>query len=366
MVERGIVDLSLSPWPNNIAIASIGQGIDLEAAAQALTLPKEPLRMRHRRPAPRYFQFEAPPLRVRVDAPPLGIGGRKTHEGAEAVLFDFGAVSVRYTVPLEGPLESLIALSAAMEEETGAVADDARRCAGVVFDAIRGAIEGASIAPLTEDYVVYEIEALEPAAAPPELLATEPGVIARILRGEAAELSDDEVQDALSARISYGRSDLTLVDWNAALVFDEDAEDACSVLEYVNTQLLEMRLLDGKLDRSLDRCYEAVSERRLRVPLVPLDVRRIGRMQVDGALLYERVRNALKLLGDQYLARLYRLGANRFHLGEWESSIQRKLEAIESVYAKLFDRASTRRMEILEWLVVVLIVIEIVISLTGR
>ena len=114
------------------------------------------------------------------------------------MLFDFGAVSVRYTVPLEGPLESLIALSAAMEEETGAVADDARRCAGVVFDAIRGAIEGASIAPLTEDYVVYEIEALEPAAAPPELLATEPGVIARILRGEAAELSDDEVQDALS------------------------------------------------------------------------------------------------------------------------------------------------------------------------
>ena len=109
-----------------------------------------------------------------------------------------------------------------------------------------------------------------------------------------------------------------------------------------------------------------MSERRLRVPLVPLDVRRIGRMQVDGALLYERVRNALKLLGDQYLARLYRLGANRFHLGEWEGSIQRKLEAIEGVYAKLFDRASTRRMEILEWLVVVLIVIEIVISLTGR
>ena len=344
----------------------IGQGIDLEAAARQLTLPAEPLRMRHRRPAPRYFQFEAPPLRVRLDAPPLGIGGRRTNEGAEGVLFDFGALSIRYTVPLEGPLDSLIALSAAMEEETGAVADDARRLAGVVFDALRASVASPNIAPFTEDYVVYEVAAMDPPAAPAALLAGEPRVLARILRGEPSELSDEEVEDALSARIAYGPSDLTLVDWNAALVFDENAEDACAVLEYVNTQLLEMRLLDGKLDRSLDRCYEAVSSRQLRLPFVPLDVRRIGQMQVDGALLYERVRNALKLLGDQYLARLYRLGAGRFHLAEWEGSIQRKLEAIESVYGKLFDRASTRRMEFLEWLIVLLIALEIALSLAGR
>ncbi len=342
----------------------IGQGIDLEAAARQLTLPAEPLRMRHRRPAPRYFQFEAPPLRVRLDAPPVAIGGRRTNEGAEGVLFDFGALSVRYTASLEGPLAELIALSAAMEEETGALADDARRLAGVLFDAIRAAVASPGIAPLTEDYAVYEIGALDPARAPAALLAEEPRALARILRGEPLALSDEEVQDALSARLAYGPSDLTLVDWNAALVFDESAEDSCAVLEYVNTQLLEMRLLDGKLDRSLDRCYEAVSTGPW-LPFVPLDVRRIGQMQVDGALLYERVRNALKLLGDQYLARLYRLGAGRFHLAEWEGSIQRKLEAIESVYGKLFDRASARRMEFLEWLIVLLILLEIVLSLAG-
>jgi hypothetical protein len=126
-----------------------------------------------------------------------------------------------------------------------------------------------------------------------------------------------------------------------------------------------MRLLDGKLDRSLDRCYEAVSTKGFRLPFVPLDVRRIGRMQVDGALLYERVRNALKLLGDQYLSRLYRLAAGRFHLAEWHSSIQRKLDALESVYGKLFDRAASRRMEFLEWLIVLLILLEILMSLSG-
>jgi hypothetical protein len=344
----------------------VGQGIDLDAASRLLTVPLEPAVVRHRRPAPRYFQYEEPPLRLRLDVPPLPVAGRTTHEGAEAVLFDFGAVSIRYTVALEGPFEGLIPLSAEMEEESGPLVEDAKRRVGGVVDAIRGAITGAHVAPLTEDYVVYEIAALDPPALPAELLGAHAAGLARILRGERSELSEDEVQDALSARISYGRGDLTVVDWNAALVFDEDAEDACAVLEYANTQLLEMRLLDGKLDRSLDRCYEAVSTKRFQLPFVPLDVRRIGRMQVDSALLYERVRNALKLLGDQYLARLYRLAAGRFHLAEWHGSIQRKLDALESVYGKLFDRAATRRMEFLEWLIVALILVEVVFALAAR
>lgn len=344
----------------------VGQGIDLDAAGRHPELAAEPARMRHRRPAPRHFQYEAPPLRVRLEVPPLSIGGHRTREDAEAVLFDFGAVSVRYAVPFDGPLDGLIALSAAMEEETGELADDAGRQVAGIVDRIRSAIAAPDIAPLGENYLVYEIGALEPATTPAEVLDESPGVLARILRGEAASLSDDEVQDALSARIAYGASDLTLVDWNAALVFDEDAEDTRTVLEYVNTQLLEMRVLDDKLDRSLDRCYEVVARRYLHVLLMPLDIRRIGQMQVDGALLYERVRNALKLLGDQYLSRLYRLAAGRFHLAEWHGSIERKLEALESVYTKLFDRSATRRMEFLEWLIVILIVIEIVLSLVGR
>jgi hypothetical protein len=343
----------------------IGQGIDLKAAALLVKEPAEPTVMRHRRPAPTYFQFEAPPLRVRLTTPEIAIGGHRTSAAAEAVLFDFGALSVRYTIPLQGPLDDLIAISAAMEEEASPLVEDARRRTGEILDAIGPAVTNAAIAPLVEDYVVYEIGALEPPTVPDSLLAREPHVVARILRGEAGELSDDEVQDALSARIAYGRSDLTLADWNAALVFDEDAEDALSVLEYANTQLLEMRLLDGKLDQALDRSYEAVSARR-RMPFMPLDLRRIGQMQVDGALLHERVRNALKLLGDQYLSRLYRLAAGRFHLAEWNASIERKLEVIESVYQKLFDRASTRRMELLEVLVVILILVEIVLSFTGH
>jgi uncharacterized Rmd1/YagE family protein len=82
-------------------------------------------------------------------------------------------------------------------------------------------------------------------------------------------------------------------------------------------------------------------------------------MQVDGAILFERVGNALKLIGDPYLARVYRLAAQRFRLGEWNAGILRKLDAMESIYQKISDRASTRRLELLEWIIILLIAVSI-------
>src|SRR5439155_1339973 len=92
----------------------------------------------------------------------------------------------------------------------------------------------------------------------------------------------------------------------------------------------------------------------------------IGQLQVDNAVLFEGVNNALKLLGDQYLARVYRLVSDRFHLAEWDASILRKLQSLESIYQKLSDEAANRRTETLEWIVIVLIAVEILIPFVPR
>jgi hypothetical protein len=88
----------------------------------------------------------------------------------------------------------------------------------------------------------------------------------------------------------------------------------------------------------------------------------IAQMQVDSAILFERVANTLKLVGDQYLARMYRLISHRFHLQDWDASILRKLQTLDSIYGKMADRVSTQRMELLEWIIVVLIAVSIGIS----
>jgi uncharacterized Rmd1/YagE family protein len=43
-------------------------------------------------------------------------------------------------------------------------------------------------------------------------------------------------------------------------------------------------------------------------------------------------------------------------------SILRKLETLESIYSKMSNRATTRHMEVLEWIIIVLIAISIAIS----
>jgi hypothetical protein len=91
------------------------------------------------------------------------------------------------------------------------------------------------------------------------------------------------------------------------------------------------------------------------------DLHRVVHMQVESAMLFEGVNNALKLLGDQYLARMYWLVSQRFHLAEWDASIIRKLHTLESIYEKISDRATTQRMEVLEWIIIILIAVSIVL-----
>src|SRR5207253_11002512 len=210
--------------------------------------------------------------------------------------------------------------------------------------------------------------ALAPPCPPSDLYTSYAREVAQILRAERAVPSDQEVSDALGHRISFGSDDVTFIDWDAALIADRDAEDVRAVLEFANVELLEMRYLDQQLDDALDESYDTLSRRDgLWLPGVTrADLRRIGQLQVDNAVLFEGVNNALKLLGDQYLARVYRLVSERFHLAEWDASILRKIQTLESIYQKVADQATNRRTEVLEWIIIVLIAVEIALPFLPR
>jgi hypothetical protein len=206
------------------------------------------------------------------------------------------------------------------------------------------------------------VDVLERAGAP---------VIATLLVGGTAPLSSDEIQRAVSARISYRPGEVVIVDWDAAVVLQRDAAEVLSVLEFANVQLLEFRHLDGELDRLALKAYAALAapERswlELVRPPRAAESRVLGELQADAALLFERVSNQGKSMTDQYLTRVYRLVAERFRLADWDRSITRKLDTIDGIYQKLSDRANARRMELLEWLVILLIAAEMALGLLRR
>src|SRR5207245_5592185 len=95
-----------------------------------------------------------------------------------------------------------------------------------------------------------------------------------------------------------------------------------------------------------ERSSETLPRRPPRLPLASqhgADLRRLSRLQLDGVILFEQVTNALKLVGEQYLARAYSLASRRFHLAEWDASITRKPQVIDGLYRKLSHRAASRR-----------------------
>ncbi|HEX5009306.1 MAG TPA: hypothetical protein VFY71_02805 [Planctomycetota bacterium] len=340
----------------------IGARIDLQAVRARLAASEATLGRRHG--APTWFEFDPPPLRVVQRGERLPAGRCRTTGETEITLFDFGVASVGFGVPFEGSLQDLVDLTAALGSDDGLAAAAGHTCEALM-SSLGEAVHSARLDLLVEDYIVIHVRELPPGLAATALLERHGPDLARVLRAEQQGLAAQEIEEALSLRVAYTPGDLTLVDWNTALVFDRDAEAVRAVLEFANVQLLEMRFLDRRLDESLDRSWELLRARRLldrlRGPGPAME--HVARLQVDAALLYERITNALKLLGDQYLARVWAHASRRLRLPDWNAAILHKLDTLDRIHSQLAQRASTLRLEALEWIVIALIAVSIVTSM---
>ena len=308
--------------------------------------------------------FEPRPLRATAEAVPVRIEATASNALVHVTVFDFGAISVRLDLPLAGNATAMAQLGRALLGNA-ALRDAARKVASEVLAALGDAAVRPALSERSEDYVVFSLPADggDPRAGLPD------GLLAGVLRAEEGALSAEEVRDAVSAAIGYGTDDIAVVDWNVAVVVDRRPEDALAVLEFANVELIEMRWLDDRLDRALEEAFRAAGEslRGARILSVQTGrhARRIAELQVDAAALFESVNNALKLFGDQWLARLHQAATHRMHIDDYERSVLRKLETLDSIYGKLRDRQVQVRAEILELVIIALIAIEIILFLRG-
>lgn len=340
-----------------------GFQIDLTGAGALLRegMPERVVRLR--RPSPAWFEYEKPPLRLGVEAPPLHIAPMSTEPGADCLIYDFGAAVVSYTLRFHAAPSSLVAMVRTLYDNP-ALLDDARVRLKSVLSTIDAAITKPSLSEQVEDYVIIAVRDWPEEVTPAQLIDRHAADWARVLQAEVAGLDTHEVQRTLTTRVSYTPQDAAVIDWHAALLIDRAPEDMIAVLRHANVELLEMRLLDQRLDRLLGGAYDLLHRVSKPGVLPALQGRRalsrFAEIQADSALMFEGVNNAIKLLGDQYLARVYRMASTKLDLPAWDESVLRKIATAESVYQKLTDAESTRRMEVLEIVIIVLILISIV------
>ena len=316
--------------------------------------------------APAYVRYRRPPV---VDAlEPLTLETGELLEG-EIKYYDYGVVSVLYQFGFEGDWESLVQLSSRWVWDV----DFAQRVEPIVRQRLERA-GAARVKPfdkwLSEDYFIFHVREATGMPTAAELTRGQEGRIAQIVRGERQPLAEGECAEVMHSQISYYASDVAVIGWNGAVLYDSTAgaESAIQLLEYANSQLLEFRHYDELLTGILDRVYDMLEEKTSVLSRWRLARRatRLHTVLLDVEELTERADNAIKFLSDMFAARLYRLAAAKVGVGDYKDLVERKVETAEDLYHFMVDQFNQGRALFLETTVVVILLIELFYLFKGK
>ena len=320
---------------------------------------------------PQYLRFERPPVAEPIEPLLLLEAGRQV--GGSAKFYDYGVVSIELELPFETEWESLVLQSSRLIGNTE-LENRAAEWLRVRLQSIRPALLKPYESWLREDYeVVWLYEVIEPDGRRPsaaELLSSHAQHVAQLVRGESIILSDAERQEVLQSSISYSPLDLLVVGWTGALVYGKGEVAAATIqlLEYANSQLLELRYYDRLLTNVLNSVYRFMEHKGGRFSYWRLsgESSRVNTIRLDVMELTEKVDNAIKFLSDMYYARLYGLIAAKVGVPDYRRLVDQKLRTAGELYHFMVDQFNQSRSFVLELAVVVILVIEIVFLFRGK
>ncbi|HEV1288417.1 MAG TPA: hypothetical protein VNU44_24035 [Bryobacteraceae bacterium] len=355
--------LTGSLW--SLWLYDVCEEIDLEALRGILGVParREP---GFRHPSPEYVRFERPPVVQRLE--PIVLQGGSRLDG-ELNYYEYGVVSIKLELPFEADWPALTDLASRWmtnpELETQAL-QVVRRCLERAHAALKKPYENW----LSEDYYIVHLKDTETVVTAAELISERGNEIARIVRGEQAELSPGEVDEILGSRLSYYPDDLLVVGWTAAFIHDtaEDAAPTIQLLEYANTQLLEFRYYDAVLSQLLQGVYRSLEKKGgffMRWRLAS-QAQHLNKIRLDIRELTERVDTSIKFLSDMFSARLYRLAAAKVGVEDYRRLVDGKLHTAGELYEFMMDQFHQSRAFVLEVMVVIILIIELVFLFRGK
>jgi hypothetical protein len=344
----------------------VAEAIDLTALKTLLGSAGQTARLAGRPAIPAYVRYQSPP--VQVDAEALGLGGVEEFQ-ARLKVYDYGVISLALSKPFTGGWADLIALGHSVSASAlDARAEEYCRRAAERFHA---ALTEPRHTYLSEDYFVYAMTAAQDGQPADALLAAHGDDIARLLRGEVDRLSPEERDEVLRHRLSYFASDLVVPSWNGAFVYDTEAglTGALEILEFANSQLLQFRYYDQRLDTELKRIYARLQVSRWYEPWIgrryTTAARELHALFIDVNELTDRTENALKLVGDVYAARLLGLTAARLGLGSWKDAVRDKLKTLDDIYRFAVEQTAMARGEVLEAAIVLILLFELALFFMG-
>jgi hypothetical protein len=339
-----------------ILLYEVAEDIQLGKLRSILGVEPAAREPRFKHATPDYVRFEQAPLEQSATVLPLDSGEQLQ---ARIKYFDYGVIAVELELPFEMSWDSLIERSS---QWIGApeIEKLAASLAHQHAEKAREAFTQPFPDWLTEDYYIIHLSS---APMDAEALLSECGDgIAQLVRGETRPLSAGERQEALKGSLSYYPSDVLVVGWVGALIYDtaEGAAPAIQLLEYANAQLLEFRYYDELLTRVLAGVYKSLGRRGLfRRWRMARHAERLNQIRLEITELTERIDNSIKFLSDMFYARAYRLAAARIGVNDYRRLVDEKLRTAGDLYEFMVDAFHHTRAFVLEALVVAILTIEL-------
>lgn len=371
-------------------VFDVAEEIDLTAVERILKEDRAARsRLQFRRQAGQSLFMRNPPIRVGLGESEIVIGGTRRKVDVCATLWDYGVISVVIQMPIDPGTtwSALVSIAEYLNLDSmtgdGAVAREggmhevdsfARKRSQELVEAIQQALKSPAQREIFEDYVIYQLEKLEGVQNAQEFL--ERADLPSLILSEGRErLGEKSRTGVLENSYQYAENDLTVIDWNSAVVLEPSGQrDIADVLEFALTHLLEFRYYDDLLDQRLARLYETLQRRRESSGRLSLASRwraiwglRFASVSSDANARYiefsefiERIDNSLKVVGDFYLAVIFRAAIRRFRIPDWQQSVVRKMNVLARVSELLQGEVNVRRGHTLEMIIILLIAFEIV------
>jgi hypothetical protein len=313
-----------------------------------------------------HVRYERPPVVEPIESVELPNEGRLS---GELKYYDYGVVSMMLHLPFAGDWDGLIKIASHWVWDV----DLTRHAERIVREKIVRALP-CMVKPysryLSEDYLIFHIREIFGMRTAGQVISNYGRFIAQVVRGETGELADSEVAEVMRSQLSYYNTDLAVIGWNAAFLYDTAAgvESAVQLLEYANSQLLEFRHYDELLTRELEQVYKQLEEKAGKFGRWRLasSATRLQTTLLEVTELTEHADNAIKFLSDMFLARLYKLAAARVGVPDYKDLVTAKIRVAEELYRFMVDQFNQSRAFFLELIVVIILIVELIFLFRGR
>ncbi|MBK8421634.1 hypothetical protein [Candidatus Villigracilis saccharophilus] len=213
---------------------------------------------------------------------------------------------------------------------------------------------------LYEEYTILLVQDISP--SPDKWIEKNSRALAKFIRSQREVFDKEELNEILVSRTRYSAVELTLVDWEGAVIIapNEDYQSDIALLKIGNYQLLRYRMLDQSIDGMLDKISQTFFENKRRPRPTRGVIRQIAEHKLEVMLDFERAEQNLLLIGDWYTAKLYEAIQSEFYLKDWKENLKNKLNNLESIVQTIKDNFSLSlesvwgRIEMAGWMIMLI------------